>query len=79
MARLVRKTACAKRHLLRPRQRDAAAPASSATVGFDPGYVRQYEEYYAALDPWHKHGQGAALGRSGGASHASMLPDEHTN
>jgi DNA-binding CsgD family transcriptional regulator len=42
-------------------------------VGFDPHYVRQYETYYATLDPWHKRGKGRPLGEV--AQTAGMLSD----
>lgn len=42
-------------------------------AGFDPHYLRQYEQYYAALDPWHRRGETRPVGEI--AQTASMLSD----
>jgi DNA-binding CsgD family transcriptional regulator/PAS domain-containing protein len=41
--------------------------------GFDPHFVRAYEQYYAALDPWHRRGLARPVGDI--AQTASMLAD----
>jgi len=41
--------------------------------GFDPHFLRRYEQYYATLDPWHKRGVTRPVGEV--AQTASMLSD----
>jgi DNA-binding CsgD family transcriptional regulator len=72
MTRLVRKTN-ARSGIFYDHDSATRRAGVLGAVGFDPYYVRQYEDYYASLDPWHKRGQGRPLGEV--AQTAGMLSD----
>jgi DNA-binding CsgD family transcriptional regulator/PAS domain-containing protein len=72
MARLVRKTH-SRSGIFYDHDTETKRAGVLGAVGFDPYYVRQYEDYYGTLDPWHKRGKGRPLGEV--AQTASMLSD----
>jgi DNA-binding CsgD family transcriptional regulator/PAS domain-containing protein len=72
MTRLVRRTN-ARSGIFYDHDHAARHAKVLGAIGFDPYYVRQYEDYYAALDPWHKRGEGRPLGEV--AQTAGMLSD----
>jgi DNA-binding CsgD family transcriptional regulator/PAS domain-containing protein len=72
MTRLVRKTG-ARSGIFYDHDNASRHACILGSVGFEPHYLRQYRDYYAALDPWHKRGEGRPLGDV--AQTAGMLSD----
>jgi DNA-binding CsgD family transcriptional regulator/PAS domain-containing protein len=61
MARLVRKTG-ARSGIFYDHNNVTRQASILGAEGFDPHYLRVYEQYYAALDPWHRHGETRPVG-----------------
>lgn len=61
MARLVRETG-ASNGIFYDHNTVTRQASILGAEGFDPHYLRRYEQYYAALDPWHRRGQTRPVG-----------------
>ncbi|MDQ7249051.1 helix-turn-helix transcriptional regulator [Dongia sedimenti] len=72
MARLVRETG-ASSGIFYDHNNETRQASILGAEGFDPHYLRRYEEYYAALDPWHRRGETRPVGEL--RQTASMLSD----
>ncbi len=72
IARLVRKTG-ARSGIFYDHNKVTRQASILGAEGFDPHYLRAYEQYYAALDPWHRHGETRPVGEI--RQTASMLSD----
>lgn len=72
VARLVRKTG-ARSGIFYDHHNATKRSRILGVEGFDPHFIQRYEQYYGALDPWHKSGLSWPVGSV--TQTAALLPD----